>query len=106
MSDREKMRLRSAKRAWQSWQDTAGIVTLFLGCLTFCTVLVFLWAPGRQIASVVVGCMLLLVCSCLGLISSAAKVVQVRRVLKSSPARAGAEAVDALRNQHVPPSFN
>lgn len=93
MSERDEIYLRRVENTWQSRQDFAGIVTLFLGFLTFGAFLLFICAPGHQAAGIMVGLMVLLLLSCARLISSAAKVVEIRKILH--PSRSSAQVIDA-----------
>ena len=106
MSEHEEFKLRRIKSLWQSRQDTAGVVALFLGCLTLGICLAFLSAPSWQLAGVM-GCLVvLLVVSCWRLLSSAARVVEIGKRLgqfrfdcRFQPEIIGSEGADALAQQ-------
>ena len=81
MSEREEIQLRGLRSIWQSRQDVAGVMTLFLGLLTLGVFLFFLSAPDKQLAGVLVCFMGLLVICCWRLISSAARVAEIAHLL-------------------------
>jgi hypothetical protein len=93
MSEQNEIYLRQAQDTWQSKQDFAGMVTLLLGLLTFGAFVLFVCAPGHQSAGIMVGLMVLLLLSCVRLISSAAKVVEIHKTLH--PSRSNADVIDA-----------
>jgi hypothetical protein len=87
MSEREEIQLRRLESIWQSRQNAAGVTTLFLGVLTLGACLFFLSGPSGQLAGVMACLLALLIASCWRLLSSAAKVVEIRKRL--NPSRAG-----------------
>jgi hypothetical protein len=93
MNERDEIYLRRIENTWQSRQDLAGVITLMLGLMTFGAFLLFVWVPGGRSASVMAGLMVLLLLACTQLLRSAAKVVEVRKVLR--PARAESRVIDA-----------
>jgi hypothetical protein len=93
MSEREETQLRRLQSIWQSKQDTAGVITLISGCLTFCVCIGFLSIPGNRLAIFLVSLMVLSIVSCLRLVSSASKVVQINKLLK--PAVVNPEIIEA-----------
>jgi hypothetical protein len=93
MSAQNEIYLRRAQDTWQSRQDFAGMVTLLLGFLTFGAFVLFVCAPGHQSAGVMVGLMVLLLLSCVRLVSSAAKVVEIHKTLH--PSQSNSEVIDA-----------
>ena len=106
MSEREEIQLRRLESTWQSRQNLAGNITLFSGFITLGACLAFLSAPGWQLAGVMACLMVLLVLSCWRLLSSAARVVEIRKRL--SPSRRGsrfkseiveAEVVDPIEQR-------
>src|SRR5664279_3327142 len=84
MSERDEIQLRRLKSIWQTKQDTAGMVTLFLGFVAVGVCLFFVSAPGWQLAAVMVCLTVLLVVSCWRMIASAAKVVEIGKLLNPS----------------------
>ena len=97
MSKRDEIQLRHLKSIWESRQEAAGLMTFFLGFLTLGAGLVCLSAPGHQFGVVVVCLMMLLVASCWRLVSSAAGVVEIGKLLPPSrvDARSRPEVVEA-----------
>ena len=87
MNEREEIQLRRCKSIWQSRQDAAGMITLFLGFVSGVVVLFFLSAPGWQLACVMVWLIVLLCVSCWRLILSAARVVEIHKLLNPSKIR-------------------
>jgi hypothetical protein len=84
MSEREEIQLIRLESIWQSRQDTAGVLTLLLGCVTLGVCLCFVFTPSQHLVGVLVFLMVLLVASGWRLISSAAKVVEIRTLLNPS----------------------
>ena len=84
MSEREEIHLMRLESLWQSRQDTAGALTLLLGCVTLGVCLCFVFTPSQNLVRVLVILMALLVVSCWRLILSATKVVEIRKVLNPS----------------------
>jgi len=95
MSERDEIQLRRLRNLWQSRQDAAGAITLFLGFLTLVFSLLFVSAPGHQLAGVVVCLMFLLCLACWRLFSSAARVVEIGKLLKPARSRFHPEVIDA-----------
>ena len=93
MSERDEVYLRRIQSTWRSRQESAGTMTLLLGLATFGVVVWFVSAPDRQTASIMACLMVLLVLSCIRLISSAAKVVEISQILQ--PARFRPDVIDA-----------
>ena len=93
MSERDEIQLRRIKSIWQSRQDAAGVMTLFLGLITLVVCVFLVIAPAGQIAFAMACLMVLLVLSCWRLISSAAKVVEVSKLL--TPQRFDSDIIDA-----------
>jgi hypothetical protein len=84
MSESDEIQLRRLRGIWQSRQDLTGVITLFLAFLTLGVCLFFVAVPGHQLAGVMAGLMVLLIFSCWRLISAAAKVVEIGKLLKPS----------------------
>ena len=93
MSERDEVYLRQVKSTWQSRQDFAGAMTFVLGGLTLGSFLLFLYAPAHHTAGLMVTLLGLLVVACVRLVSAAAKVVEINRLLK--PVRVHAEIIEA-----------
>jgi hypothetical protein len=108
MSEREEIQLRRLKSIWQSRQDAAGRITLFLGFVAAGVCLFFLSVPGWQLACVMACLMVLLVVSCWRLISSAARVVEIGKLLNPTQLRSRfksevieAEVVDSVQQRFL-----
>ena len=106
MSELEEIQLRRLKTTWQSRQDFAGAMTLFLGFLTLGTCLFFVSSPSPQLAGVMVCLMVLVGLSCGRLILSAARVVEIGKRLgqfrfdsRFQPEIIRSEGVDAFAQQ-------
>ena len=93
MNERDEIYLRRIESTWQSRQDFAGAMTFVLGLMTFGAFLLFVCLPGGRSAGLMGGLMALLLLACAQLIRSAAKVVEVRKVLR--PVRVESRVVDA-----------
>ena len=108
MNEREEIQMRRLKSIWQTRQDTAGMITLFLGFVAVGVCLFFLSAPGWQLACVMVCLIVLLVVSCWRMISSAARVVEIGKLLNPAQYRSQfksevieAEVVDPVHHRFL-----
>jgi hypothetical protein len=87
MSERDEIQLRRLRSLWQSRQNAAGSITLFLGFLTLVFAVLYVSDPGHKLAAAMVCLMVLLLLSCWRLFSSASRVVEIGRLLNPSRSR-------------------
>jgi hypothetical protein len=95
MGEREEIQLRRLMGLWQSRQEAAGAITIFLAFLTLVFFLLFVSAPGHQLATAMVFLMALLSLSSWRLVTSAARVVEIGRLLNPSRSRVHPEIIEA-----------
>jgi hypothetical protein len=95
MSERDEVQLRRLRNLWQSRQDAAGSITLFLGALTVVFAMFFVADPGHKLAAAMVCLMVLLLLSCWRMFTSAAKVVEISQLLRPSRSRYNSEIIEA-----------
>jgi hypothetical protein len=81
MHERSEIALRRALKHWQSRQRNDGCLASILVFVSALTTLRFVFSPGAGTAFVMGLFLLALVVSCLRLLSSAAKVVEIRKAL-------------------------